>query len=751
MPRLAGRLWWSFYEADAGFENFLNNALAYVCRQEPEEVRGLSWEQKANSLLQILDREPHLFVLDGFERAMIAYHRMDAAHLPDDELDEETANRVAGAHGLPLSAGQSFVGKHRLRQTTDPRAGQFLRALTKVRAARILITTRLYPSELQLPTGNAIPGSFAAFLPGLSEDDAMGLWRALDVSGSRTELRPIFQSVEGHPLLIQALASEVATYRKAPGDFAQWRADHPDFDPTGLPLQRSRTHILAFALDGLTPELRQVVETIVAFRMPTSYETLSALLIGEDRPCADGKALDEALTDLEDRGLIGWDRIENRYDAHPIVRGVVWNLAGADDQKSVLAALETHFEPMETPSDYTKVESLAELAPAIERFNTLIGLGRYDDAFRLFRDRLEYATLFRLAAHRERIEWLERLFPDGVDAPPALSDDRDAAHTLNALALSYQYCGAPGRAAPLYGRGAENSERREDGSALAITLANLGECLTQSGGFREAEAVLRRALVLNRAAKEAFEGAIQLYYLGRLVAQMGDAARSQEALQRSLRMFEKRNETQSQAVVTAYLAERAILFGDAKEAELDANEAWRLAGYQRLERDFIAAAVHQGQAALGLGNLDVAEERLHHALTRARAVNVVEEELPALVTLAKLALAKGDAGLARQHLDDVWDAAERGPYPIRQADAFNVLAEIERVEGNTPAAIEAATQAYKAAWCDGPPWAYHWGLEAAKAHLAELGAEEPDLPTFDESKFEPLPDVPITPEGDDKD
>ena len=82
------------------------------------------------------------------------------------------------------------------------------------------------------------------------------------------------------------------------------------------------------------------------------------------------------------------------------------------------------------------------------------------------------------------------------------------------------------------------------------------------------------------------------------------------------------------------------------------------------------------------------------------------------------------------------------------ADAFNVLAQIERDEGNKEAAIEAATKAYRLAWCDGPPFAYHWGLEKAKQHLKELGAPEPEMPPFDESKFEPMPEVEIDPDDE---
>ena len=39
MKPLAGRMWWSFYESDATFENFMNRALCYVSGQSEDEVR----------------------------------------------------------------------------------------------------------------------------------------------------------------------------------------------------------------------------------------------------------------------------------------------------------------------------------------------------------------------------------------------------------------------------------------------------------------------------------------------------------------------------------------------------------------------------------------------------------------------------------------------------------------------------------------------------------------------------------------
>ncbi|MGO8868561.1 MAG: DUF4062 domain-containing protein [Alphaproteobacteria bacterium] len=747
MKPLAGRLWWSFYESDASFENFLNRALCYVSGDSEEAVRALPWHEREAQLLQRLGEKAYLFVLDGLERILIAYHRMDASYLADDEYDQQTANVVAGAVGLPSSAAQSFVGQHRLRQTTDPRAGAFLKKLARVAKSRAIITSRLYPSELQLPTGGPYAGCSAYFLPGLSDDDALGLWRALGVSGSRAELVPIFRSVEGHPLLVQALASEVANYRKAPGNFAQWHEDHPQFDPTSLPLVQSRTHILEYALKGLSTELHDVLSMLVGFRMPASYTTLEALLVGRGKACGSAQILDRVLTELEDRGLIGWDREANRYDAHPIVRGVVWQHTDAKDQRAVYTALEAHFEPMFTP-DWNKVETLADLTPAIERYHTLVGLGRYDDAIVLLHDRLIHATLYRLAAHRERIAWLERLFPDGVTGLPALTAGRAQSYVLNELAMSYELSGQPARSVSLYRRAVEIDERRGDVKNWQIGLSNLGEALGRAGALREAVGVLCRALVLGHDLKDRFRENVSLQNLAFLLSSTAHHGVGQVALSRSRRLAIGRGDRQAEGVDIAYAAQRALWLGDLVKAGTLAERAWEVATHERVERDVIRAALVQGQAALGVHDLSRADERLHHALTRARAVNVVDDELSALVAIAELELQRGHPAEAKARLDEVWEAAERGPYPRQQADAYNVLAAIALAEGDNPAAIAAATKAFRIAWCDGPPYAYHWGLEKAKNHLAALGAPAPAMPQFDDSKFEPMPEVEINPKDE---
>jgi tetratricopeptide (TPR) repeat protein len=735
-----GRMWWSFYESDATFENFIARALAYVTRGPREEVEKILPPDREAQLLAALDREPFLVVLDGLERILIAYARMDAARLSDDNLDQETVNRVAGAIGLPASAAGSFVGQHRLRKTADLRAGAFLRKLVGVRASRILISTRLYPADLQTVTGESIPGSVALFLKGLADNDALDLWRNFKVTGAGEELLRLLRSFDNHPLLIQALASEIANFRRSPGDFDAWCKANPDFDPFGLPLVQLRSHVLEFALRGLDQTSRTVLRTIAAFRMPANYDTLAALLVGPERALGTERELDGLLSELEDRGLLGWDRRANRYDLHPLVRGVVWSGLDESTRRSTYSVLETHFKSLSLASQ--GVNCLEDLAGAIELYNTLIGLGRYDDAERLFSDRLASLTIYRLSATRQAAEMLEMLFPDGLASAPRVSRGEQS-RVLNWLGQTYHLSDRPKEASAIYRRANDVFKQDRDFSGLAKNFCDLSGSLRLSGSLHNAELAARNALGIASSRADDYRRMIGCGYLGLVLAARGDPDSSKIALNAALKMAQH-GSPRVEGAANVDLAKRALWFGAPEVALRHAERALDLASFRGFERDFVRAARLQGAAALNLGQLLIADERLHHALRRARAINFAEEELPSLVALAELLRRQGNLNGAGELLGDVWEPAGRGPYPLLHADAFNVLAQIERDSERRDGAIEAAATAYRLAWCDGPPFAYHWGLEAARNHLGALGAPEPtDLPPFDESKYEPMPKVEI--------
>ncbi|HKS27573.1 MAG TPA: DUF4062 domain-containing protein [Pyrinomonadaceae bacterium] len=721
MNPLAGRMWWSFYESDATFENFVTRALAYVSHRSLSKVQQIPVPEREMQLLAMLDRKAYLIVLDGLERILIAYARMDAVRLDDSQVGDQK----------------------NLRKTADPRAGRFLKKLSQLRNSRILISTRLYPAELETEGADSIPASYRIDITGLTDADAIELWRAFNVSGSRDLLLPIFNTFGKHPLLIQALAREVKLYRPKPGDFEKWLKDNPRFEPTKFPrLKDAMGHVLEYALRGLEDEALRALQVIAAFRMPARYDNLAALLIGKEKVCAEQGELDKVLTELEDRGLLGWDRRANRYDLHPIVRGVAWSGLGNDARRGVYTNLHAHFEALPMINNYLEVKSIEDLTPAIELYNSMIGLGLYDDAMRFFYHILEKATLYRLSVSRQRIELLEMLFPDGLAHPPRLSNASDEAYTFNALAQGYQLGGQPGRAVPLFRRYIKLSLGHNN---VMTGLCNLSYALQLAGALYESESKAHRVLLIARKQHNNLQEAVSLCWIGTTLVARGITDKSELALQRSLRTFTARFDKQGEGHLNSHLAQRSLWLGKFDDAIAFANRAWELAHIEKLEGDFIRAARVQGEAALGLSDFSAADERLHYALAQARAMNLAQEELPTLVALADLRRRQRDLKGARELLDDVWEKAERGPYPLFHADAWNVLAQVEQDDGYDVAAVKAAIVAYYLAWCDGPPFAYHWGLEKARALLKELGAEVPELPPFDETKFEAMPEVEIDP------
>ena len=108
--------------------------------------------------------------------------------------------------------------------------------------------------------------------------------------------------------------------------------------------------------------------------MPATWETLRAVLVGRGKKKLrrDDRALDAMLTELEDRGLVGWDKAANRYDLHPIVRGVVWQVLDARARRDIYGALHSYFDAAPRPPAWENVESLEDLTPDIELFHTLI-------------------------------------------------------------------------------------------------------------------------------------------------------------------------------------------------------------------------------------------------------------------------------------------------------------------------------------------------------------------------------------------
>src|SRR5262249_16752590 len=86
----AGRFWYSFYERGALMSDFCQHALAYMTGRPLEELAKAKTATLATDLLAQLHARPWLLILDGLERILVAYHRIDAAEIPDEEANNPT-------------------------------------------------------------------------------------------------------------------------------------------------------------------------------------------------------------------------------------------------------------------------------------------------------------------------------------------------------------------------------------------------------------------------------------------------------------------------------------------------------------------------------------------------------------------------------------------------------------------------------------------------------------------------------------
>ncbi len=528
--------------------------------------------------------------------------------------------------------------------------------------------------------------------------------------------------------------------------------------------------MLDFALRGLNDKARVALRIVVLCRMPARYDLLTALLAGEGAMCANEGELDRVLVELEDRGLVGWDKRANRYDLHPVVRGVVYSGMSEEARRATYTCLRAfHDNVLEERRSKAwwhgavvaqdpvvldlnmRFARLGNFENAVESYSALVGLGQYDDALDVY----DKWLIYKESVARQKIELLGMLFPDGPERPPRLNWPSHSGFVYNELARAHQMSGQPRRAAELYRRANAVHLESNNVDDLAVCLGNLSKAAQLSGALYEAEAAAREAVLAARQIEEGmfvdymekkeYVEAVSLYQLGLALATRGVEAESGAALRQSLRMLVNNN-TEHAILSHSHLAKRAMWFGELGAALSFANGAWKNAEYWYIPRQItIAAAITQGEASLESDDFVTADKRLNYALAQAREKDYVGEELNALISLAELRRRQGDLTAARELLEDVWEAAERGPYPVLGADAFNVLANVERDAGDYAGAVKAAGSAYRLAWCDGPPFAYHWGLAAARQHLRGLGAPEPRMPPFRAADFEPMSELEIDP------
>lgn len=692
---IEGVMWWSFYEGESSFTKFIDDSLRYVGGQPIDATRLPTTYDRAQELRQLLQARRILFVLDGFERQLRAYARLDAAYRPDDLVEPP----------------------HEERACVDPIAARWLNSIAAgTTRAKVLLTTRLMPRDLEDRAGDALAGVRKRELKELPRDDAVAFMSIQGVTkGTPAEIAGVCAEYGNHPLSLRLLSGLIARDTRMPGDIAA----APRHDVHADLVQRQH-HVLEQSYDALPKRERALLSRIAAFRSPMTYD---ALLIFNE--FGDEAKFDDALDNLQARGLLQRDTARNRYDLHPIVRHYAYERL--TDKTGVHIRLRDYFAEIPAPD---KVDSLEDLMPVIELYHHTVRAGLYDEAADLYYERIRQAIYYRFGAYQTHIELLRALFPNGEVNPPRLTDELEQAWALNAIAIAYGVSGQPRRAVLLKERANSLYEKASRKTSIARVMVSIAFDYVMLGELRSAERNLRRSIDLGREINDKFVEAVSHQELGQLLIYRGAFDDAEKEFDEGIKLHVNTPAGQwSQGSSWLYRAQSQLLQRKISQATELAREAKRLKdieypGVGKVERDVIIAEWLLGAALTMEGkDLNVAASHLTEALTRCRRINLVEAEPDILLEWARWHRARGNAQEAWAHAEEARAIADRCEYRLKQAGIHNFLARITADAGDGVGARRHAETARERAWCDGPPYCYKPALDEAEGMLKELAAK----------------------------
>ena len=700
---------------------------------------------------------------------LVAYHRIDAAEVPDEEVNKPT-DQIA--HRDPCAA-------------IRPEDDDLLRGLAAAAPSKLLITSRLIPRVLLNPASQPIPGVLRVSLPGLRPADAETLLRSCGITGD----------LAGNPELPQEpLRLPPACHRRPRRSHQRYLPDRGNFDawvadPAGggqlnlanLDLVQKRNHILKAALDALPEESRQLLSTLALLSEAVDYPTLSAFnphlppepeeVEEPEDPEKLGRGGNECPTPTRSRRSrsikppSSAERNTNkpsrpganhRNSSRPRrswqTPSVIWS-AGAccntiitpnattsiplsagsppgdyDRRRETATASAWWITSLSAPTVPTsEAETLEDLRDGLHVVRTLLKMGRYQQALSAYTDDLAHALLFNLEARAEVLSLLRPFFPQGWAILPDAVDDRSRAFLANEATFALLKTGESKEGLASSGAALLICLANTDWKSMRTTLGNISGALADQNRLAKEERCLLLALDLAALTDDKNDVFVaRLLRLNQLVVvgQWAEAEAMWQLLDPMGRHWSRATYRPGDAEFV--YARFEFRKGDLREEHLARAEQLAKAGKSR--GAFRSLHHLRGRWRLEQGQWALAAHSLHEAVSMARAAGISDAE------------AETSLAIARFHLRQLAD-------PRREAEqlanatqpAYLALADLWLAIGDHGQAKKHALAAHKWAWADGEPYVRRYELNKARALLETLGADIPKLPDYDPVKDEKLP------------
>lgn len=732
---LYGRLWWSFYE-QTSLEEFTRYALAYLLKQDPIDI-GSDYTQNAHQLIVELKARPSLLVLDGFERVLTAYHRWDKAQQRDDKILRD------------------------LRGCTNPADADLIKWLTGVTPSKVLITSRLFPQPLENTTNQEpIPGVEHFSLEGLSDSDVLAFMGYSGISGNKMEMLRFSAKFGCHSLVLKVVCGMINRYRKSPGNFDAWLSDPEHGGSLKLQkvdLTQSKNHILAFAMSDLDMKTRQVLHRIAILSEDVDYNTISVLnpyvpqelaepvhikdsirwnylwdseqknkviseyeqqYITEIDTYRNYKSelkesvpnFDRALEELEERGLLQWDRDNNRYNMHPVVRGYASEEIESTDKQYVFKTARDHFAAM-PEDDLDNATDLYQINTSLNIYYCLLGEGLFVEALKFYRDKLRGVLDSRWSAFALQAELFEPLLQNHR----IFEKTTDQIWLFERLARAYEHMGRVESAMDMIKSALKLSIDDRDWLNVSQCLATLANIYVTKSCVAESSATicLRRVVSEEVGNKPDLENT-KLFQGGEAISRgkfaEGDA-------------FLSEIEDPTPNVVLWKWVSKLFQNKATYENWLEGFEFAREHG-SVLDQQYFLSEYGAWQMELDRPQkaLDAIDQALHLANKMGKSVPKCHGVRAwALASLGRKSDAESELSMLTEE--------EQSYYAAKAWSALGVRDK----------AIECGLSAYEKAWGVGSPYTSWSALKKIKLFLEQECVQLPELSPYDSSKVEAIP------------
>ncbi|WP_238425116.1 hypothetical protein [Micromonospora parastrephiae] len=750
-PSWAGRFWWSFYEGSSSVTHFLVEFLAYA---RPErDTSTLTSSQLITAVEDVLGSTPYLLVLDGVERLTQAYHQLDPSKVTDEDVARSGHNRpnaIVDVAAYDLLTRLSYAGPSRILITTR---------LTP--DALLDLAGRPSPGVTVQKLGGLDPDSTVALVAGLG---VTGNPEAVARFFSKLDYHPlVIEIVVGLVNNYRRAPGDFDAWSNDPRQGGSFRLSELEF-------VHRRAHVVAAALKNLDQGSARVLRYLSALSsaadwslvqdlnpflpakprrhppdlsslgprprltwMPPGPERAAALaerdrwdaqardlVEAADRAQADALSgwsasratrlalveLENALRDLEDRGLLWWDRVTNRYDLHPVIRAAAHEGIDADGRLDVSNRIVDHFATWHPPAEVRTVE---DLAPAITAFRALVDACDIEAALRGMGG--HFFQLLDLGAFSTVVELLEPL------------GDVPGNWFRQCLIEAYAALGNMTEALAHHEKSVVEALAQRHAISVGIHISNIAHHMSEVGRFARTARALGLLEQLLKATGE--DGGDRARISARRAAEalrLGDPDRA-AALLAEARALPENPYDRNFASLLDHLDLRlrlrlgTLTFDDLARAEENVRSI-----YYRL--DLLNLRFHLAKRA---GKPEIALDAASEAVRLCRDAGCPHSM--ALVAWASAMLRRPEAA---QVLDEARAIEERlEPWwrePGYVADSLVLL-------GRPDEARAYALDAYRLAWADGPGFHDVDEVAAAVARLEALGETVPDLEPGDAAIF----------------